>query len=109
MKLPSGGHASIAPAKLQGYMLSETHPAGPSKAKFFRAEGFDETTLPLLQAGLLLIAKECEVTRVSSSPHGMKYVLDGSLPTPAGHMVAIRTRWIIDTGQNTPRFVTAYP
>jgi hypothetical protein len=109
MRLQNGDHAFIAPSKLQGYLLSGTHPAGQSKAKFFRAMGFDETTLPMLQAGLLSIAKECEVTQVSSSPHGMKYVIDGSLSTPAGHVVSIRTIWIIDTGQDTPRFVTAYP
>jgi hypothetical protein len=109
MRLPNGDHALIAPSKLAGYLLSGTHPAGQSKAKFFRAVGFDETTLSVLQAGLLIIAKECEVTLVNSSPHGMKYIIDGSLSTPAGHVVSIRTIWIIDTGQDTPRFVTAYP
>jgi len=109
MRLPNGDHAFIVPSKLVGYLLSGTHPAGQSKAKFFRAVGFDETTLAVLQAGLLGIAKECEVTQVSSSPHGVKYIIDGSLSTPTGHVVSIRTIWIIDTGQETPRFVTAYP
>jgi len=109
MRLPNGDHAFIAPSKVPGYLLSGTHPAGQSKAKFFRAVGFDGTTLPVLQAGLLSLAKECEVTQVSSSPHGMKYIIDGSLSTPAGRVVSIRTIWIIDTGQDTPRFVTAYP
>jgi hypothetical protein len=109
MRLPNGDHAFIAPSKLAGYLLSGTHPAGQSKAKFFRAVAFDETTLPMLQVGLLIIAKEGEVTQVSSSPHGMKYILDSSVSTPAGHVVSIRTIWIIDTGQDTPRFVTAYP
>jgi hypothetical protein len=109
MRLPNGDHAFIAPSKLQGYLLSGTHPAGQSKAKFFRAVGFDETTLPVLQAGLLSIAKECEVTQVGSSPHGMKYIIDGTLSTPTGQVVSILTIWIIDTGQEIPRFVTAYP
>jgi hypothetical protein len=109
MRLPNGDHAFIAPSKLAGYLLSGTHPAGQSKAKFFRAAGFDETTLPVLQTGLLSIAKEREVTQESSSPHGMKYIIDGPLSTSAGRAVSIRTIWIIDTGQDTPRFVTAYP
>ena len=82
MRLPNGDHAFIAPSKLAGYLLSGTHPAGQSKAKFFRAVGFDETTLAVLQAGLLSIAKECEVTQVSSSPHGMKYIIDGVIVDP---------------------------
>jgi hypothetical protein len=109
MRLPNGDHAFIAPAKLAGCLLSETHPAGQSKAKFFRGAGFDETTLSVLQEGLLIIAKGCEVTRASSSPHGVKYMIDGSLSTPAGNVVPIRTIRIMDTGQDTPRFVTAYP
>ena len=109
MRLPNGGRAFIAPAALAGYLLSQTHPAGQSKAKLFRAGGFDETTPSVLQEGLLLMAKECEVIHVSSSPHGMKYMIDGALPTPAGYVRALRTRWIIDTVRDTPRFVTAYP
>ena len=109
MRLLNADHAVIAPSKSAGYLLSGTHPAGQSKAKFFRAVGLGETTLSVLQAGRLSIAKECEVTHVNSSSHGMKYILDGSLSTPAGHVVSIRTIWIIDTGQETPRFVTAYP
>jgi hypothetical protein len=109
MRLPNGDHATIAPSKLAGYLLSEAHPAGQSKAKFFRAVGFDEATLSVLQEGLLTMAKECEVTHVSASPHGRKYLIDSSLSTPTGQVVPIRTIWIIDTGQDTPRFVTAYP
>jgi hypothetical protein len=109
MRLPNRDHASIAPSKLQGYLLSRTYPAGQSKAKFFRAIGFDETTLPVLETGLLAIAKEYVVTQVIASPHGMKYIIDGPLSSPTGQVVSIRTIWIIDTGQETPRFVTAYP
>jgi hypothetical protein len=78
MRLPNADHAFIAPSKLAGYLLSGTHPAGQSKAKFFRAVGFDETTLSALQAGLLIIAKECEVTQVSSP----KRARPSELPTP---------------------------
>jgi hypothetical protein len=109
MRLPNCENAFIAPSKLVGYLLSGTHPAGQSKAKFFRAIGFDETTLPALQTGLLTIAKESAVTQVLPSPHGTKYIIDGALPTPTGQVVSIPTIWIIDTGQDTPPFVTAYP
>jgi hypothetical protein len=109
MRLPNGNQAFIAPSKLAGYLLSETHPVGQSKAKFFRAVGFDETMLSVLQEGLLIIAKEREVTQVNPSAHGVKCIIDGSLSTPAGHVVPIRTIWIIDLGQETPSFVTVYP
>ena len=42
MKLPNRENAYIPPRKLTEYLLSETHSIGKSKAKFFRAIGFDE-------------------------------------------------------------------
>ena len=39
----------------------------------------------------------------------MKHVVDGALATPHGDVVWLRTVWIIDTGLDRPRFVTAYP
>jgi hypothetical protein len=109
MRLPNCENAFIASSKLEGYLLSGTHPAGQSKAKFFRPISFDETTLQALQTGLFVIARESEVTQVIPSHHGMKYIIDGPLSTPIGQVVVIRTSWIIDTGQDIPRFVTAYP
>ena len=44
-----------------------------------------------------------------SSPHGVKYVIDGSLRTPAGGSIKMRTIWITDKDQVRPRFVTSYP
>lgn len=34
MKLPNGERAFVPPEKLAGYLLSETHPTGQSKARF---------------------------------------------------------------------------
>lgn len=57
MQLPSKGKAYIPPGKLMGYLLSETHAVGKSKAKFFRALGFDETNVTQLEEGLLAIER----------------------------------------------------
>jgi hypothetical protein len=43
------------------------------------------------------------------SPYGTKYMIDGALDTPNGVMIRVRTIWIIEKGQDTPRFITAYP
>ena len=43
------------------------------------------------------------------SSHGWKYVVEGEIETPAGRSVVIRTVWIVDHGQSSPRLVTAYP
>ena len=58
MKLPQGDRAIISREKLTDYILSESHPVGSSKAKFFRGLGFDETNIDKLAKSLLRVAKE---------------------------------------------------
>jgi len=91
------------------YLLSDAHPVGRAKAKFFRAAGFDETNVVILQQCLITLAQTEEVKEVISSPHGTKYVIEGALSRPAGGLVHVRTVWIIEPGEDRPRFVTAYP
>ena len=109
MKLPNRENAYIPPAKLTGYLLSETHSVGKAKAGFFRLIGFDEARVDTLEQGLLAIARSEEVREVTPSPHGTKYVVEGALETPTGRLVQVRTVWIVELDQDRPRFVTAYP
>jgi len=109
MKLPNRENAYIPASKLKGYLLSETHAAGRSKAKFLRSLGFDDANIELLERGLFAIAQTQEVSAESSSPHGTKYIIEGSLQTPSGKTVKLRTVWIIDKDHDQPRFVTAIP
>lgn len=109
MKMPNVEQAQVDPEKLTGYLLSETHPVGRLKAKFFRRIGFNESNVWLLEHSLIEIAQTQEVVETLSSVHGVKYVVDGLIPAPSGKWVKLRTVWIIDQGQDRPRFVTAYP
>jgi hypothetical protein len=109
MQLPHRENAVVAPEKLTHYLLSFSHPVGRSKAKFFQSHGFTRQNWALLEAGLLALARVQEVAETETTPHGTKYVLVGPVPTPAGEEVVLRTVWIIDHGQDVPRFVTAYP
>jgi len=109
MKLPKRQKAYIPPYKLSGYLLSKIHPIGRWKSKLFRALGFDETNADVLEQRLIDIANYENVKESIVSEHGTKYVIDGSLETPSGRIVKVRTIWIIDKGQDSPRFVTAYP
>ncbi|ETX00772.1 MAG: hypothetical protein ETSY1_09950 [Candidatus Entotheonella factor] len=109
MQLPNRFQAYIPSQKLSAYLLSETHPVGRDKAKFFRTLGFNENNLHLLEQGLLTIAHHATAQAVVDSPHGTKYVLEGILHTPDRRSPRIRTIWILETGEKNPRFVTAYP
>jgi Domain of unknown function (DUF6883) len=109
LEFPNRENAYVPLSKLKEYLLSETHSVGKSKAKLLRSFGFSEMNIDMLMRGLISIAHSGEVKEVLSSPHGVKYVIDGSLKTPAGGSIKMRTIWIIDKDQARPRFVTAYP
>ena len=109
MKLPKRENAYIPPSKLHDYLLSKTHSVGRWKARFFGALGFEEMNVDVLEQRLIAIAHSEDVKDVVPSAHGTKYAIEGLLQTPAGGFVQVRTVWIIDVGQDRPRFVTAYP
>jgi hypothetical protein len=109
MILPYCAQATVPPAKLIGYLLSASHPVGRTKAAFFRAHGFTEADAALLAERLLVLACTAQVAATVATPFGLKYIIDGSLLTPAGNPLQLRTIWIMEAGQFTPRFVTAYP
>ena len=109
MKLPNREKAYIPSSKLHNYLLSNIHSVGRWKARFFRAHGFDETNEDVLERQLMNIIHSEDVKDIVTSPHGMKYIIEGELEAPAGSLIKVRTVWIVDKGQNRPRFVTAYP
>ena len=45
---------------------------------------------------------------LTETPYGTKYVIDGELESPNGVAIYLRTVWIIETGDNIPRLVTAH-
>ena len=109
MLLPNCEQAFIQAAKLTDYLLSETHSVGKSKAKFFRELGFSEENTAILEQELLNVARFQEVTETLVTVHGIKYVIVGTINCPVDRTVMVLTVWIIDTGQEVPRFVTARP
>jgi hypothetical protein len=109
MKLPNREQAYIPSTKLSGYLLSETHSVGKSKSKLLRSVGFNEVNAATLKLGLIAIAHSEDVIETISSEYGIKYTIDGQLETPVGGTIKMRTIWIVEAGQEKPRFVTAYP
>ena len=109
MKLPNNKRAIISREKLTDYLLSESHPVGSSKAKFFRGLGFNEANVGQLAKSLLKIAKTDDVKKVRKLIYGTNYVLEGTIETPGGKTVIITTVWFAKTEKSRSSFVTAYP
>ena len=109
MKLPNRKKSYVPKKKLTDYILSESHPVGSSKAKFFRGLGFDETNVGKLAKSLLQIAKENDLKNVRKFSYGTNYIVEGTIETPIRKTVKIVTVWFIKTEKTRPSFVTAYP
>ena len=109
MRLPNGERAFIPPEKLTGYVLSETHPTGQSKARFFRAFGFTAVHAEQLAVQLLALARTADNPIASPSPHGEKDSIVGVITGSDGRRALVQTVWIIEHGDERPRVVPAYP
>lgn len=108
MILPRSNELEIAREKVTDYLLNPRHPDGAGKAAFFAVLGFDAERWNVLASALKDLAAAFPVVMCDSSPHGLKYVVDGALNTPLGKTPSVRTVWIVDAGGDIPRLVTAY-
>jgi hypothetical protein len=109
MKLPDLERAFVRPEKITQYLLSENHPVGRHKAKFFSNFGFSLSSWRQLETALLNHARQHEVVQMEATPFGFSYAIDGPLPTPDGRAPQVRTVWFVETSQTAPYFVTAHP
>ena len=109
MKIPRIVQARIDRNKIEEYLLSESHPDGWGKARFFMSFGFTPRQWRVFAEALRRHGEMCPVAAWGESEYGKRYVVDGPLKTPDGRSPNIRTVWIIETGETIPRLVTAHP
>lgn len=108
MKLPGADRAVVDAEKVRDYLLSTSHPVGRFKARFFFNLGYTSAEWKRLELDLRNLATSEDAVLGRGSPYGQKYEVHGHLTGPSGSMVEIVTVWIILTGENVPRFVTAF-
>lgn len=109
MKLPHVDRLEISKAKVVQYLLSSAHRAGKGKAAFFSAHGFTVSTWETLSKALRQHALDNAVMLTEDTEFGTRYVIEGPLVAPNGRQLQVRTVWFIDEGDQSARFVTAYP
>lgn len=101
--------ALVERKKIVEYLLNAAHPDNGGKARFFIAHGFqpeDWEQLALALRNLILVSS---ASRSVETAHGTKHIVDGAIQTPLGTTPWVRTVWIVDGEDATPRLVTAYP
>ena len=97
-----------SPAKVIDYLLSDSHPDGGSKARFFRSFGFVAEDADTLMTTLFDHPIRNSVAAVKQTPFGDKYVVRCEIETPDGRNPCITSTWVVEAGEG-PRLVTAYP
>ena len=109
MKLPHSNHVVVPKAKIIDYLLSLSHPEGRGKAQWFRQRGFTVEFWTTLSDALKRHVVDHEVATVEDSRFGIRYTIEGWLASPDRTKPLIRSVWFVETGEDMPRFVTAYP
>ncbi|MFN2455535.1 MAG: DUF6883 domain-containing protein [Pyrinomonadaceae bacterium] len=109
MMLPNAHLAVVERKKITDYLLNVAHPDNGGKALFFMALGFLRADPETFAAALRQQALNFPVSQNMETVHGKKYIIDGAIETPTGKTPSVRTVWIIDSVENLPRLVTAYP
>jgi hypothetical protein len=111
--LPNIDKAVIESEKLQDYLLSKSHPIGRFKAEFFQSIGFADDNWMVLEAEIrALLGNDAKIRE--KTEYGEKYEIRGTIAGPTGQRAEIVTAWIILTwiiltGEEISRFITAYP
>ena len=107
--LPNAERAIVPKRKIVAYLLSESHPDGRPKARFFGAFGFLPVRWRDLATALRRRAVDSPVIETASTAFGTRYLVEGILHTPDGRTPVVRTVWFVERGGGPPRLVTAYP
>lgn len=108
MRVPNREKAIIDVRKVREYLLSPAHPVGQFKARYFSVLGYNADGWKTLEAHLRETL-ESEMVKAIEGEFGTKYVVQSIIRSPSGTKVGLVTVWIILTGEENPRFVTAYP
>ena len=107
--LPHAARAIVPERKITDYLLSETHPDGRGKARFFAGHGFSVREWHVLAAALRRHAVDHPVADEETTAFGVRFIVDGTLQAADGRAPSVRSVWFIDRGGDVPRLVTAFP
>ncbi|NBV14538.1 MAG: hypothetical protein EBS07_10790 [Sphingobacteriia bacterium] len=109
MKIPNNNLSFVADNKITDYLLSDIHQIGKHKAAFFKGFGFDIEGIKIFKGSQIQHSFEREIEKEVATEYGIKYELKCEIKTPDKRNPCIVTVWIVETGKQVPKLVTAYP
>jgi len=94
--------------KLRDFILTPEHEDNQGRAVVFFALGYSKERWQDLADDLCSqLLPHIEAIEVPDI-YGRRFIVEGPLEGPTGTAI-IRTVWLIDTGRDAPRLITAYP
>jgi hypothetical protein len=108
VRLPNASHTIIEQGKLEGYLLSELHPVGRFKARFFASLGFTAHNWRELDTALRSQHLSEAATPGAVEAFGQSFTIRAILKGPGGAAL-VTSVWFVRTGEAVARFITAYP
>ena len=78
-------------------------------AAFFLTLGYSSEGWRHLEADLRAQHLSQDATRAEQTRHGQKYTIRATLVGPSGRSAEVVSVWVVRTGEEFPRFLTAYP
>ncbi len=108
MLLPNSDRAVIDSTKLRYYLLSTSHPVGRFKARFFESLGYSTENWEQIETDIRDLIAVAEARPGEKTGYGQKYEVRGAMTGPNGRSAEVVTVWIVLTGEDVPRFITAY-
>lgn len=108
-QLPHSDRCFVADAKLVSYLLSDTHPEGAPKSTFLKLFGFAALSPEVLRRALIGHARSNVVAASRDTEFGTIFEINGRLTSPDGRSPWVLVVWMIDSGTEFPRLITAVP
>jgi hypothetical protein len=105
--LPNADRAVVEPGKVRDYILSDVRPVGRFKALFFKALGFRAEQWESLRDAFLAIAQSEAAVPTQVTEFGQKFEVRGNLRGQHLRRATVVTVWIVRSGEDFPRFVSA--
>jgi len=107
--MPNAEQAFVPTNKILRYLLDPANERNQGKAGFFFRFGFTRRSWRRLATALRQHALLYDVVSTETTEYGVKYRIVGALTTPDERNPTVRTLWIVQHGDDMPRFVTAVP
>jgi hypothetical protein len=106
--VPGVANCIFAKDKIVNYLLSESHPQGKSKCKFFNKFGFSPNDPEKLEFALQSHPVDHEFVKAVWTDFGLRYEVECSIRSPDGRDPCVVSVWQ-ENKDGLPAFITAYP